>query len=348
MDSLAAVLKAPWDLQLEVFEVPRPDEDSMVLRVEMVSVCGTDVSMFAGKLAGTPYPLIMGHELVGFVHWVGERAAAAWGVGPGDRVVVEPYISCRRCVACWRGDYHLCEQRKCYGFTISCKEPPHLWGAYSQFMFVAPGSRVHKVASQVRAEAACLSSVLGNGIRWVRERGRLRIGDVVVIMGPGPQGLCTVLAARAAGAGWVVVVGLPQDRSRLELALRLGADQVYDSGDWRVSWNRKADLVIDCTGKPGVVESGLAALRPGGRYVVVGLGGGVLALDYDYVVRNEIEVVGGIGQAWAVEDALRLIERGCPLDALVTHVFELEECNDLLARLAAGNTSVIKAALRPS
>ena len=289
--SRCLVVTAPEHMEMREYPIPAIGPREMLLRVEMVSICGSDpkkyqgTAMWAVEWGGMPFPFILGHEMVGFLEEVGAEAAKLHDVKPGDRVVVEPYIACGRCRYCGSGNYQLCVTRHTYGFSKSCAQPPHLWGGNAEYMFVAEGSKVHKIAPGVPAEAACLLSVIGNGIRWVKTRGELAFGETVAILGPGAQGLATVIAAREAGAHRIIVLGLGRDRLRLDLAREFGATHTVTIEDTpqidavrAATDGEMADLVVECTGAAASIALAPELLRPLGRCVLVGsMGGGKTA-----------------------------------------------------------------------
>src|SRR3972149_8828963 len=120
----SAVLRGPFDIQVEAFERPQIGPRDALLRVEMVSICGSDLKLWDGHLRkDICYPIIPGHEVVGFVEEIGDEAAAEYRVSKGDRVTVEPYVSCRRCRYCLTGYYQLCENKTCYGINVSSTRP---------------------------------------------------------------------------------------------------------------------------------------------------------------------------------------------------------------------------------
>jgi len=353
----AVVLEAPYKVVLRDFDLPQIGPHEALLRVEMVSVCGSDPGLYEGKdILGTRYPLIPGHEVVGHIAAIGREAARLYGVKEGDRVTVEPYVLCKNCRYCLTGYYQLCTDLTCYGMNVSCADPPHLWGAYGEYMYIAPNSRLHKVAPEVPAEAACLSSVVGNGLRWIGTKAQVRPGESVVVIGPGPQGLATVIAAREAGADPLVVMGLAKDEMRLELARQFGADHVINVEEREpvgtvaeLTAGEMADVVVACTGSPSALQLGLELLKPLGRYVIIGLNGGLeTPLRTDTIVRKELKVLGGLGQAWNVEAAVKLINsRRYPIEKMVTHVFSLEKAEEALKLTREGPAGFIKAAIRP-
>jgi threonine dehydrogenase-like Zn-dependent dehydrogenase len=181
------VLSGAETLELREFEVPDVSTEGALLEVEMTSVCGTDIGLYSGQEHFSNLPLIMGHEVVGRVVDGAEESLAKMGVEVGDRVMPEPYVPCYDCEYCQSGDYHMCEENRCFGVSISCSEPPHLWGGYGEYMYLPPNTRVHAVDESTPAKAACLGSVIGNGVRWVVEKGDVDPGDDVVIIGPGAQ-----------------------------------------------------------------------------------------------------------------------------------------------------------------
>ena len=335
---VSAVCVSPLNIELREFEVPSIGPQELLIEVEAVGVCGTDVEMFEGRKSA-PFPIIFGHETVGRVYEVGHEAAKIYNVKQGDRVVLEPYIMCKNCEYCLRGHYQLCKNMRCYGVTISCEEPPHLWGAYGEYVYVAPGSRVHKISEDVPVEAAALATVVGNGIRWVCTKGKVDAGDVVVVLGPGAQGLVSTMVSKYRGADMVILVGLSRDRRRLALGREFGADYVVEADKEDVIERVKeltdgemADVVISCAPSPTAIKLGVDLLKPLGTYVMVALiGKREVPIATDKVVMKELKILGGLGQALNVETAIKLMEkRVYPIEKLVTHVFPLEKAEEAL------------------
>lgn len=361
--SRCLVVTAPERMEMRDYPLPAIGPREMLLRVEMVSICGSDpkkyqgTAMWAVEWGGMPFPFILGHEMVGHLTEVGPEAARLHGVRVGDRVVVEPYIACGRCRYCGSGNYQLCATRHTYGFSKSCAEPPHLWGGNAQYMLVAEGSKVHKIGPDVPAESACLLSVLGNGIRWVKTRGELSFGETVVVLGPGAQGLATVIAAREAGAGRILVFGLERDRTKLELAREFGASHTFTveaapplETVREATGGEMAELVVECTGAAASIALAPDLLRPLGRCVLVGsMGGGkAAAMATDRWILRELTVRGGLGQAWNCEDAARIINgRRYPIEKLITHTLPLERGEEGMRFFMEGRPECIRVALRP-
>jgi len=361
--SRCLVVTEPERMEIREYPIPPIGTREMLLKIEMVSICGSDpkkyqgTAMWAVEWGGMPFPFILGHEMVGHLEDVGEEAGRLHGVRPGDRVVVEPYIACGRCRHCGNGNYQLCTTRHTYGFSKSCAQPPHLWGGNAEYMFVAEGSKVHKINLDVPAEAASLLSVIGNGIRWIKTRGELSFGETVAILGPGAQGLATVIAAREAGAHRIIVIGLARDRMKLDLARKFGAthtftveeipqiDAVREATDGGM-----ADLVVECTGDAASISLAPELLRPLGRCVLVGsMGGGkTVCMATDRWILKELTVRGGLGQAWNCEDATRIVnERRFAIEKMITHVLPLERGEEGMRFFMQGRPECIRVALRP-
>ena len=124
----AAVVKSPGFMELEEFDMPKIGKEDGLLKMEMVGVCGTDPGIYHGKVQIGPYPVIMGHEILGRVEEVGEEMARRFRVKKGDRVIVEAFIRCKHCDNCKKGNYRFCENQSGYGCFVSADTPP--CGAY--------------------------------------------------------------------------------------------------------------------------------------------------------------------------------------------------------------------------
>lgn len=337
--SKAMVLEAPGRMVLKEFPIPEIGPQEGLLKVEMVGVCGSDVGMCRGKAtrAPRPYPIIMGHEIFGTISKIGEEASRKHGVKEGDRAIVEYAFGCGECFYCLRGDYIHCESFFTYGSMISCQEPPHLWGAYSEFLYLPLKAMVHKVKENLLPEVGVLiCAVLGNAIRWLSMIGGIFPGDTVVIQGPGQQGLAGVVVAKEAGAGKIIVTGMTKDRVRFELAKTFGADEMIDVGKAdpveavrEMTRGRMADIVMDVTGNPKGAVTAIDLVKKKGTVILPGLYGmdKEIPLILDKIVYKEVRLQGVFSHdSRSVMPAIQLAESGkYPLEKMVTHRFRLEE-----------------------
>lgn len=362
--SKAAVLAGVGNISIQTFPLPEIREDDALLKVEMVGICGSDVGMYKGKTKRVQkyFPIILGHEIVGRIEEAGDLFSARHNVGRGDRVIVEFTFGCGFCDACIAGNYRLCAEKGRYGSYISCNTPPHLWGGYSEFLYLPPRAMVHKIGEEIPAEAAVVvTAVLGNAIRWVSQKGGASIGDTVVVEGPGPQGITAVVAARESGASKVVVTGLAKDLARLKTAQMMGADHIVevDKEDpvelvRRITAGKMADMVIDVTGSAGAARTALDLLRPGGTFIMPGTYGTdvEIPLYLDKIVVNELRLLGVYSHdTGSVVPAIKLMEtRKYPFEKMVTHRFDLEHA-ELGVRTVAGDIegeSPVKAVICPN
>ena len=183
--TFAMVQTAPRRLEPRELPVPEIDDDSALLEVEVCGICGSDYEQFAGVLR-TPVPAIPGHEPLGRIAKIGDRAAKRWSVDVGDRVAVENMISCRFCAPCLGGRSHLCERRMIYSY-VPLSQPPALYGAYAQYLWLHPNSVIHRIDLALPAAVAAMFNPLGAGFRWAVEIPELRPGETVVILGPGQR-----------------------------------------------------------------------------------------------------------------------------------------------------------------
>jgi len=347
--SRAMVLEGPRRMVAREFPLPHIGPEEALLRVEMVGVCGSDVGIYRGKTARAPrpYPIIMGHEVIGRIAEIGREASRRRDLKEGDRVIVEYAFGCGKCFYCTRGDYIHCESFQVYGSMISCKEPPHLWGAYSEYLYLPPRARVHRVKKDLPAEVGVLvCAVLGNGVRWLQMIGGISAGDTVVIEGPGQQGLAGVIVAKEAGAGKVIVTGMSRDRRRMELAKIFGADVTIDvettdpvKAVSDLTEGRMADVVMDVTGNPKGAVTAIDLVKKKGRVVLPGLYGmdREIPLVLDKIVFKEARLQGVFSHdSQSVIPALRLAESGkYPIEKMVTHRFPLEEAEQAV-KVAGG------------
>jgi alcohol dehydrogenase len=350
------VLEQPGSFVAQRFELPVIGPDEFLLRTELVTICGGDLIEYEGGNRKAQYPLLMGHELVGSIEAIGDRAEAIHGVGVGDRIIVEPYVRCGSCQPCVEGDYHFCTQGMVYGVTIPSSRAPHLWGGYSQYVYGAPGARVHRMDADVPAAAAALTSVIANAVRWVRRRARIQTGEGVLITGLGVQALGSIIVARLAGASPIVVACREHDPDRLDLAREYGADIIVDTelldrdpGERERLRDHGVQVAIECTGAEGPWRIATDALAPKGRLVAVGTRGGQpLAVDLDGLVFKEIDVLGGLGQAGDTELAADIVNsRQFAIEKMVTHVLPLSAADEAIQMCRAGREDVIHVGLDP-
>jgi threonine dehydrogenase-like Zn-dependent dehydrogenase len=342
--SLAMVQTAPRTLEPMDLPLPEIDDDSGLVQIEACGICGSDYEQFEGVLR-TPMPAVPGHEPLGVVAKIGDRAAKRWGVDVGDRIAVETMLSCRHCGPCLGGSYHLCSSRRIYSY-IPLSDAPGLWGSYAQYMYLDPNCVVHRVDSALDPSTAVMFNPLGAGFRWAVEIPETGPGDTVVIQGPGQRGLASVLACREAGAAKIIVTGLEADAEKLALAAEFGAHATIDvqNEDPRtriqeLTDGRGADVVVDVSSyATEPVAQSLDFVRMGGTVVLAGVKGfkEVPGFVSDKVVMKEVTIKGAIGvTSTGYANAIRLLEsRKYPVERMHTHDFDLRQAELAIRTLA--------------
>lgn len=284
-ESTAAVLvEYNEPLELRSLPVPELEPRGALVQVEASTMCGTDVHIWRGDMAGTGFsqlPLVPGHEIVGRIVALGsERRVDALNrpLAEGDRVAWS-YAWCGQCYWCTIAKQPTqCENARMYGWGPA-DEAPYLTGGYSEYAYIMPACGIIKVPetldAAVAASATCAFRTIVHGYEKI---GRIETTDTVVIQGSGPVGLYALAYAIRSGARRTIVIGAPT--ARLDVATQWGADVVLDVQSTTVEERRQriheltdsrgADLIVECSGANVAFAEGLDLVRRGGRYLVVG------------------------------------------------------------------------------
>jgi len=257
----------------EIAEPPRAPGEVLV-SVERVGICGSDLAVFKGSRAAH-YPLVMGHEAVGRIADRGDSEHV-----PGSRVVIEPNIPCGRCDVCHRGHGNVCPQKRSLGMNCS--------GVFAELVAV-PAEFAHSVPAGIRIEDAVGIEPLAVALHAV-EAGAVSEGGNVTVIGCGAEGLLLVGVLVARG---VRVTAADLRTDRLEMARNLGADTLVrvaaDSAE-----TISAPVVFEAAGTTAALELALRTVAPGGRVIALGLGTlpvELLPLDF---VRRGLTLVGSL------------------------------------------------------
>jgi threonine dehydrogenase-like Zn-dependent dehydrogenase len=346
------VQRADQRLEMEELEVPTIGPDEGLLRVEACGLCGSDVDQFHGGTVARglgSYPMIPGHEPVGVIESIGATAATCWGVAVGDRIALEPHLSCGTCPNCLTGRYHLCRVLRpsgipAYGY-LPMDHGHVLWGGYATHIHLHARTVLHKLPASLSPKLATMYQAIAGGVRWAVQLPKTGLGDTVLILGCGQRGLGAVIACREAGVSRIIITGLARDRFKLDLARALGANHaiVSDEEDtvartMEITGGCGADVVVDLApSAPQTVNHALDAVKSGGIVVLAGLKGPrPVAFDTDRVIFKEITLLGAFSQGWqAYEQALRILdENRYDLARLKTHDFALEDAPTAIRILA--------------
>ncbi len=325
------------------------------LAVEATGLSAAEVQAWRGDRRDLMYPLIPGSQVVGRV------ADTMDGLLPyevGSRVLVEPLIRCGECSSCRQG-LSSCRARRPvnrYG-SLPSTEPPGLWGGLAERVYIDPRATVHPVTDDIPAEVATFAHSLALGRTWAVDLPHLREGSSVLILGPGPRGLACLLAAQAAGAGWIGMSGLDVDGDRMDLARRLGAHLTVDITTTDLgtavaeNLGSRPDVVVDVTADdPEAIYSAVDLVRPGGHIILASTKGNrpLSQLFSDVIVSKELSVIGASGAStdayrWACDQ----LESDPRIDLMVSHQFPLDESNRAIQATAGllGHEELISVAV---
>jgi L-iditol 2-dehydrogenase len=329
-------------VELREVSVPEIGEQDVLLKVQAVSICGSDLHQWHGTHSWkVNYPCILGHEFCGTIEQAGKRVK---NFKEGDRVVSEtaavidefsPYTR--------RGLYNLDPNRLGFGYGVN--------GAMTHYARV-PERCLHAMPTQLTYEKAALTEPCCVAYNAVCMNAHIRPGDSVLVIGPGPIGLLCALMAKLNGAGHLMVSGLPVDAGRLAVAKQLGADATLDGGVVEYVKNLGdgygVDVVIDAAGVSATFQLAMQVVRPAGQIIKVGWGPQPLGFNLDPMVQKAVTVQGSFSHNWPIwERVIHMIASGqVNLDLIISRVAGLPDWNNCFEKMQSGE--YVKAVLNPN
>jgi len=321
---LAAVLHGPRDLRIEEVEKPKVTRGKVLVQVKACGVCMTDLHMYMWEFP-VKTPVILGHEFSGIIAELGDGVTE---LEVGDRVAVDPALSCGVCEACASGRDNLCERLTAIGGAGNVI----VNGAYAEYT-VVPKEAVGKIPTEISFDEGAFVEPLGCCIHGV-DISRAGIGDVVVLIGAGTIGLLLLQLIKLVGASQILVVDMKEER--LQLAARLGADVVVNPSKEdpvgrlkELTHGKGADVVIEAVGSPITVKQAIQMVGKGGRVVIFGVAPVESKVDmspFDTYFR-EIEIVGSYAiTREAFGRSIAMLRSGrIKIEPLITERFQLNE-----------------------
>jgi len=334
----AAVAEGEGRLVVREFADPGPPGPGEVrVAIRAAGVCHTDVGVVEGYLMQGPPPVIPGHEPMGLVDAIGDGVTE---LQPGQRVAVDPLVVCGSCTRCLAGQPHICERWRAGigGFGSLGRARP---GGFAEYLVAPARNAVPLPDSLTDAEGAILVDACATSFHAVR-RAAVQPGETVLLLGLGGLGQASLRFLRLVSGLRIIAVDTVEHK--LELAAKAGADVVVHAGEEdvaaavrRETGGTGVDAVVEHTGNPAAAESGVAALRMGGRMVVAGCSSGAFSVPMVRCCLDEINVLGSHGFTHGeILEIVTLIDAGVVrFDDLVSHRLRLSELPFALEMLSS-------------
>ncbi len=318
-------------LKMETIPIPELSSGEVLVNVKACGICGSDIHIVYEGVTPTAYsPITLGHEPAGIIVEVGPEVE---GWKPGERVTVNPFVTCGKCVNCLSGYSQICMSRRVVGI--------HMEGGLAEFLKV-PAKNLVRLAESIPFDQGGIAvDAVATPFHAITSRGALRAGEKVAIFGCGGLGIHGVQIAKICGASMVIAVDTIE--SALGRAKKVGADEVINPRREKpvekikaITGGMGADLVLEFIGLKETIEQAIGCVRTGGRVVVVGLGPDTISLPPPSAfVRSELSFLGSYGSSTSeIQSVIDLVASGkLNLSESVTERFPLEEVNKGLDHL---------------
>lgn len=331
----------PGSVELQEIDRPVAGDDDVIMQVEAVSVCGSDLHQWHGTNSwAVNYPVVLGHEFCGVITDLGKNVKAGGKWKEGDRVVTETAAVIDADSPMSRvGKYNLDPNRKGFGYGVN--------GGMTRYAKVA-SRLLHKIPTNISFDYAAMSEPCAVAYSATIAPGFVKPGDRIVVYGPGPIGVLCVAMARLAGAQ-VALVGLEKDLNRLNIAKSYGCEVIIgDAKEWAMAADGLgADGVVDAAGVSASLKSGLEVIRPDGWISKVGWGPQPLDFSMDPLVAKNVTLRGSFSHNWPMwERVLRLLESEVlDLKPVLGGVFPIKEWKTAFEKMQSGE--ILKSVIRP-
>lgn len=318
------VIYAAKDLRIEDRPVEEPGPGQVLLRLAAGGICGSDLHYYNHGGFGTvrlKEPMILGHEVSGVIESLGPGVS---GLQTGQLVAVSPSRPCYSCRYCREGMHNQCLNMRFYGSAMPF---PHIQGAFRE-MLVADAIQCVPADGLTAGEAA-MAEPLAVCLHATRRAGEM-LGKRVLVTGCGPIGLLSIISARRAGAAEIVAVDIAD--FTLSMAMRAGADKTINTRSEPeglapyLADKGTFDILYECSGAASALAQGIAALRPRGTIVQLGLGGAEMALPMSTVTAKELSINGSFRFHPEFAVGVELMRKGLiDVKPLITHSVPVDE-----------------------
>lgn len=331
------------DMELVDIEEPKIEDDQVKIKVAYSGICGSDIHSYKGEYSNLKPPVVLGHEFSGTVVEIGKKVK---GIKIGDEVTSETtFYVCGECDYCKTRDYNLCPNRKGLGTQVN--------GSFAEYV-VARGESVHVLPNGVDLLSASMTEPLACAAHAALEQTNVKLGDIVLVLGPGPIGLLTSQIVKARG-GYVILSGLSSDKERMEVANKIGIDKTVNLEKENLNEVIKnltngygADKVFECSGSLAALDTAMELIRKKGEIIQVGIFKDKYnKIDLEKIVQKEIHYIGCRSQkpsSW--ESALYLMKtKRVDARAIISDVYSLSEWQKAFEKALKGEG--IKIVLKP-
>ncbi len=347
----AVVLMGPDNVEVREVPVPKPGPVDVLVKVESCALCGSDVGLIHSPLPGQPPygDFIIGHEYAGTIAALGETVDE---FKVGDRVTVEAHYGCGRCLNCRLGNYTAClnygkreKGHRANGFTTN--------GGNAQYV-INHINTVHKISDKISFDEASLATNLGCVLYGYQTLGGFIAGETVVVVGPGPIGLSAVQAAKALGAGKIILLGTR--KSRLEIAKNTGADvivNIKEQDPYEVimdeTGGKGCDYSLESSGSEGGLELAIKSVKRMGKVLLLGFPHKPFPADFENLALNNKSIYTVRGEGWAnVGRAVTFLDKGLvDLKPLITHKYPIDQIDTALNTFINRTDGAIKVISKP-
>lgn len=341
----ALVLKEYNHFVCEDVPLPEIAADEVLIRVKACGICGSDVHGMDGSTGRRIPPIIMGHEAAGVIEQIGS-GVSEWSLG--ERVTFDSTVVTRQDFYSQKGTFNLSDYRKVLG--VSCPEYRQ-HGAFAEFVAV-PQSVLYRLPEGLSFEQAAMTEPVSVAFHAVNQLPS-EINDSAVVVGCGMIGLFVVQALRIKGCGKIIAIDL--DASRLEMALKFGADAAIKADDPEaldkvraLTHGRGADLGVEVVGITPTVTMAINAVRKGGKIALVGNLAPKIDLPLQAVVTRQLTLYGSCASAGEYPACLDMIASGrVKVDEMMSAVVPLEDAGAWFERLHRGEPGLMKVIVSP-